>query len=55
MLRMIIHDKIFTGRMHISKSDNYRHAFPVGFRNTASPLGVTLRNVVFIASSSCYG
>lgn len=36
MLRMIIHNKIFTGRMHISKSDNYRHAFPVGFRNTYS-------------------
>lgn len=33
---MIILNKIFSRRMHINKSDNSRHAFPVGFRNTSS-------------------
>lgn len=36
MLIMIILHKIFTRRMHINKSDNSRHAFPVGFRSTYS-------------------
>lgn len=33
MLRMIILNKTVTMRIHINKSDNSRHAFPVGFRN----------------------
>lgn len=34
MLGIMILNKAFSERMHINKSDNSRHAFPVGFRNT---------------------